>query len=67
LSENCHKNVWKEKTYEGLFLVAQLDLVDFSKVLFDETKLASMASRSRRIVQVITYLLVCGSAAKVSF
>ena len=30
--------VWKEeKTYEGLFLVAQLDLVDFRKVLFDET------------------------------
>ena len=25
------------KAYEGLFLVAQLDLVDFGKVLFDET------------------------------
>jgi hypothetical protein len=67
LLENCHKNAWKEKTYEGLFLVAQLDLVDFSKVLFDETKLESMASRSRRIVQATTNLLVCGSTAKVSF
>lgn len=64
---NCHENAWKEKTYEGLFLVAQLDLVDFSKVLFDETKLESMASRSWRIVQATTNLLVCGSAAKVSF
>jgi hypothetical protein len=60
------QNAWKEKTYEGLFLVAQLDLVDFSKVLFDETKLESMASRSWRIVQATTNLLVCGSAAKVS-
>jgi hypothetical protein len=37
------------KAYEGLFLVTQLNLVDFGKVLFVEDKLASIALRSRRI------------------